>query len=92
MYDFMQNKGYYLLTLLAYLLTRWAGNVTYCYEFAYVYVCTRHAASWVIKKSRLRRFGLNERKTDEDWVKRCTTLSVNGARQTTYPSKTWCQE
>jgi len=37
--------------------------------------------SLMIKKSRLRWFGHLERKDDNDWVKRCKTLEVEGFRQ-----------
>ena len=37
----------------------------------------------MIEKSRLRWFGHVERKDDNDWVKRCITLEVEGIRQRT---------
>jgi len=37
--------------------------------------------SLMIKKSRLRWFGHVELKDDNDWVKRCMTLEVEGIRQ-----------
>jgi len=37
--------------------------------------------SLMIKKSRLRWFGLVERKDDNDWVKHCITWEVEGIRQ-----------
>ena len=45
--------------------------------------------SLMIKKSRLRWFGLVERKDDNDWVKRCITWEVEGKRQRGRPKKTW---
>ena len=35
----------------------------------------------IIKKSRLRWFGLIKHKDDTDWVKHCTTLEIEGIRQ-----------
>jgi len=43
----------------------------------------------MIKKSRLRRFGHVERKDDNEWVKRCITLEVEGIRPRGRPKKTW---
>jgi len=42
----------------------------------------------MIKKSRLKWFGLVERK-DNDWVKHCTTWEIEGFRQKGRPKKTW---
>jgi len=45
--------------------------------------------SLMIIKSRLRWFGRVERKDDNDWVKRCITLEVEGIRQRGCQKKTW---
>ena len=45
--------------------------------------------SLMIKKSRLRWFGHDERKDDNDWVKRCMTWEVEVIRQRGRPKKTW---
>ena len=43
----------------------------------------------VVTKGRLRWFGHVERKSDEDWTKRCTTFEVEGVRGRGRPRKTW---
>jgi len=44
----------------------------------------------VPKKSRLQRYGHVLRKDDDDWVKKCVTLEVEGARQSgERRMKTW---
>jgi hypothetical protein len=43
----------------------------------------------VIRRSRLRWFGHVERKFDDDWVKHCTVLEVEGKRPRGRPKKTW---
>jgi len=43
----------------------------------------------MIKKSRFRRFGQDEQKDDNDWVKRCRTWEVEGIRQRGRLKKTW---
>jgi len=45
--------------------------------------------SFMIKKSRLRLFGHVERKTDNDWVKRCITWEVERSRQRGRPKNNW---
>ena len=45
--------------------------------------------SLMIKKSRLRWFGHDERKDDNDWVKCCITWEDEGIRQRGCPKKTW---
>jgi len=45
--------------------------------------------SLMIKKSRLRWFGHDECKDDNDWVKSCMTCEVEGIRQRGRPKKTW---
>ena len=45
--------------------------------------------SFMVKKSRLRRFGHVERKDDNDRVKRCLTWKAEGIRQRERPIKTW---
>lgn len=43
----------------------------------------------VIRRSRLRWYGHVERKDDEDWVKGCTKLVVEGTAPVGRPRKTW---
>jgi len=43
--------------------------------------------SLMIKKSRLRWFGHDERKDDNDWVKRCITWEVEGIGTERTPEK-----
>jgi hypothetical protein len=43
----------------------------------------------VCRRNRLRWFGHEERKGDDDWVKRCTWMEVVGNRQRGRPKKTW---
>jgi len=45
--------------------------------------------SLTIKKSRIRWFGHVEHKDDNDWVKRCMMLEIEGIRQSGRPNKTW---
>ena len=45
--------------------------------------------SLTIKNSRLRWFGHVEHKDDNDWVKRCMMLEIEGIRQSGRPNKTW---
>jgi hypothetical protein len=40
-------------------------------------------------RNRLRWFGHAERKVDDDWVRRCTLMEVDGRRSRGRPSKTW---
>ena len=42
-----------------------------------------------IKRRRLRWFGHVERKTDDDWVKKCMSIEVDGKRGKGRPMKTW---
>jgi hypothetical protein len=43
----------------------------------------------VCRRNRLRWFGHVERKGDDDWVKRCTRMVVEGNRPIGRPRKTW---
>ena len=43
----------------------------------------------VCRRSRLRWFGHVERKEDDDWVKKCTVLEVEGKRPRGRPKRTW---
>jgi len=43
----------------------------------------------MMKNSRLRWFGHVEREDDNDWVKRCIRLELEGIRQRGRPKKTW---
>ena len=43
----------------------------------------------VIRKNRLRWFGHVERKDDNDWVKKCMNIAVEGVRPPGRPKKTW---
>ena len=43
----------------------------------------------VLRRNRLRWFGHVERKEDENWVKKCRTLEVEGKRRRGRPEKTW---
>ena len=47
------------------------------------------SVSDVIRRSRLRWFGLVERKEDDDWVKACQRLEVSGRRGRGRGRKTW---
>jgi hypothetical protein len=47
------------------------------------------AISVVMRRSRLRWFGHVERKENEDWVKGCTVLEVEGIKPRGRPKKTW---
>ena len=44
-----------------------------------------------VRWSRLRWFGYVERKADEDWVKRCTNMEVEGTRGRGRPKRTWME-
>jgi hypothetical protein len=43
----------------------------------------------VYRRNRLRWFGHAERKWDDDWVKKCTKMEVEGNRPRGRPRKTW---
>ena len=45
----------------------------------------------VCRKGRLRWFGHVERKADDDWVKKCTRLEVDGKRPRGRPKLTWSE-
>jgi hypothetical protein len=45
--------------------------------------------SEVCRRSRLRWFDYVKRKGDDDWVKRCTELEVDGERPSGRPKRTW---
>src|SRR5580700_2994037 len=43
----------------------------------------------VVRRNRLRWFGHVQRRSDDDWVKRCTMLEVEGRKPKGRPKKTW---
>ena len=43
----------------------------------------------VVRRNRLRWFGHVQRKSDDDWVKRCAMLEVEGRKPKGRPKKTW---
>ena len=47
------------------------------------------SVSVALRRSRLRWFGHVERKAEEDWVKRCRELVVEGTRPRGRPKKSW---
>ena len=49
------------------------------------------AISVVMRRNRLRWFGHVERKNEEDWVKGCTVLEVEGVKSRGRPKKTWLE-
>ena len=49
------------------------------------------AVSVVMRRSRRRWYGRVERKNDEDWVKGCTVLEVEGVKPRGRPKRTWLE-
>ena len=45
----------------------------------------------LVRRNRLRWFGHVERKVEDDWVKRCTVMEVEGTRPRGRPKKTWME-